>query len=191
MDPRCLPGSKRFWTEGSTSLSAEHREAAPCQVAPLQAAPLPRGRVIWEDVWVGYILSQLRDERSQTRVVAIHFEDDLVHDEWGFKSKPSALLWHSRVDRELPARMNRLHHWAKRHACPPLPTAATRKKATRIRETKLGLRCLRLRTLNRTSHAKYTALSCAGQPWLVCHQHRNNLFGNDCSSGLVDLSGAA
>ena len=172
-DPRCLRGSSWFWrpthqrTQGisdddelSTS-AAEDGYADACGAsidanstwaAALHTAAGRYGTVAWDDVWVGYALSQLRTHR----VAVLGFGDELFDDTWGFAAKSTAIYWHSRADADVSRRMAGLQGWIDRGAC----------------SEALRHRALRASAFRVSCHPKRkdgtTFLTCARQPWLLC-----------------------
>lgn len=73
-----------------TAVSCVLGDMAPLQLATL-AAHTTWSTLPWEDVWLGYVLSQLKQRRSSPlrRVVVVHLSPELTHDEWGFKTRVS------------------------------------------------------------------------------------------------------
>lgn len=192
-DPRCLPGSRTFWAEGTVALGSDGRAAATRCNFSLAANPraIRRPTLPWEDVWLGYLLSQLRPGAPSPlqptplrRVVVVHLSSDLTHDEWGFRSKATALWWHSRTDDSIGSRMPKLNHYMRQHAC---PAPANLSIGTHSHKAACSGKHRDF------AGTPYTTLSCAGLPWLVCRQGRG-LFGpgkrgraGNCTSAQVDL----
>jgi hypothetical protein len=88
VDARCLRGSVRFWAQGGVQAVEEgERTVRRCGFTDAELARPPRwGTLPYEDVWLGYALSQAPPvpagrERSG-RVVVIHLSTELFQDDW-------------------------------------------------------------------------------------------------------------
>ena len=136
------------------------------------------GTTAWDDVWLGYALSQLRTGR----VALVALGDELFDDTWGFAAKETALLWHSRADADMARRVIGLERWAAQSGCVEV-----------LRRRGLSSSAYRL-----TCHAKMagaaTVLTCASQPWLLCRArgrlHEGTHEGtSNCSARKVELWG--
>ena len=93
-----------------------------------------------------------------------------MSDTYGFKSKRTALFWHSRVDNSISWRMWALHHWALKNFCGgPYRTTCRRSHRTKV---------------------PVPTPTCANASFLICQVRRtaerdDNVTGCPGSAGLL------
>lgn len=69
-------------------------------------------KAIWEDVWLGYALSQL-DPPPDLGIVGIDWS--LFFENWGIGIRPASLVWHAKV--KSSGRLELLQRWSEKHHC--------------------------------------------------------------------------
>lgn len=164
-DPRCLQGSGCHFHGGGPDKQANlppSCDVSPCGGGPKQDKP-------WEDVWLGMALSRAR--RAET-VATVHLNGEQFHDEWGFRSRQTALVWHSRMDTDIHRRYPTVHAWGMGEPCAEGP---------------YDVRCRRRQGGRGVPYMVHT---CANNSWMNCHVVRRSdgeSSATNCSSSVVDL----
>ena len=67
---------------------------------------------LWEDVYVGYMLSKLK---PAPRLALVGIDWDSFFERWGFEISASSLVWHAKM--KDPSRLPLLQAWKDRHHC--------------------------------------------------------------------------
>lgn len=120
-----------------------------------------RVTAIWEDVWMGYALSQL-DPPPKLDIVA--FDWSLYFENWGFAIRDASLVWHAKTkDAGRPILIQR---YMERHHC------------MRPRSQPLVRSCSKV------------GLSCTGGLWRLCVE-TNEKARSNCSDQQIDLKSMA
>ena len=177
-DPRCLPGSFRFWGAMGASTSSQGCRAHSGEMSRTPTDTL--GTLPWEDVWLGFALEQL----ITGPVALVDMYGPLFVDFSGMRATRAALVWHSRRDDMVSIYFKLIESWSASHHCNS--TLA------------LYISCLSEWSVVRgTPHVEWSAAhthsagqatfpSCTNQPRLHC---RVKLRNNSCVPGkLLDLT---
>ena len=173
-DPRCLEGSRCHFHGDDATDDADGRHSTTdaelppfsCGVSSHQCSGGPKHDKPWEDVWLGMALSRARRAEN---VATVHLNSEQFHDEWGFKSRPTALVWHSRLDTDIHRRYPTVHAWGMAGA--------------RCAEGPYEVRCRRRQNGRGVPYLVHT---CANNSWMNCHVVRRDDATN-CSREEVDL----
>ena len=130
-----------------------------------------RAGQVWEDVWIGYALSQLRPSPS---LGVVRLSSNMFWETWGFAAMPSTIVWHAKT--KDPRRPPRLHEYmvTLQQHCNRRPSAP--------------VQCRDHQSRGAVASEKKTAGSCTGGEWVFCV---DDAFDGRCprpARGPVDLN---